>query len=82
MMPSTVSPPTPPRRLAAVNAPGKSTRRSKRREAPAAATPAPDRRAAEAQRLNLLAGIYLQAGHHSAAETLSWRAWSVREGAP
>ena len=54
----------------------------RRRIAAAVTAPVPDRRALQAQILDLQAGCLLQAGHHAAAETLSWRALQLREDRP
>ena len=51
----------------------------KRHSLAAAAVTVPDRRAVEAQRLDLQASINLQAGFHAAAEMLSWQAFRLRE---
>ena len=78
-MPSTVSLLTPPPRLAAGSAPGKSARRMKYRKAPVAATPAPDPRATLARKLACNADLLLSWGQHVAAERLSLRAEALRE---
>ncbi len=39
----------------------------------------PDHRTVIARRLDLLAGIELQHGHHAAAERLAWQAAEVRD---
>ena len=53
----------------------KSTRRRK------AAPVTPDPRPTLARRLDLLADLHMQHGHHLAAERLSWRAAELREDA-
>ena len=57
----------------------KTLTKKRRSTVAAATTPALDRHAIEAQRLNLEANCLLQAGFRDAAEALSWRAWTLRE---
>ena len=53
--------------------------RPTRRRKPAQTIPTPNTRAIIARRLDMMAGIELQHGHHLAAERLAWRAEEMRE---
>ena len=56
-------------------------RHTRKRRAPVPTIPAVDHRVIMAQRLDTMADVELQHGHHHAAEHLAWRAAALRQAA-